>query len=385
MVKHGTLAVEDLYMTYKTAEGPVQAVRGVSFTVQPGEFYTLLGASGCGKTTILRCIAGLESPEYGHIAIGDRVVFSSPARIAVPPYRRDIGMVFQSYAIWPHLNVFDNVSFPLVSGRRRFTRQQVHEKTMRTLRLVHLEELAYRPAPFLSGGQQQRVALARALVAEPSVLLLDEPLSNLDARLRAEMRIEIKNVVKALGVTTLYVTHDQTEALTMSDRVAVMREGVFVEEATPQDLYLRPHSAFTATFLGETNLIAGKVVARAVGDGMWQLETRHGYIFCPAGSWPEAEGSVWIACRPEVVRVAATEPQGANVFPGRIRAAFFAGDQMTYSVDIGEQTLQVKSDSYSSFREGDRVFVQLPPERCLLIRHERQPLSPPSPGWGARG
>jgi iron(III) transport system ATP-binding protein len=202
----------------------------------------------------LHCIAGLESPDRGHIAIGGQAVFSSDGRIAEPPYRRDIGMAFQSYAIWPHLNVFDNVFFPLVSGRRRFPRQQVHERTMRALNLVHLEELAHRPAPLLSGGQQQRVALARALVAEPSVLLLEEPLSNLDAKLRAEMRIEIKSLVKALGVTTLYVTHDQTEVLTMSDRVAVMKEGVFIEDATPEDIYLRPHSAFTATFLGETRM-----------------------------------------------------------------------------------------------------------------------------------
>jgi iron(III) transport system ATP-binding protein len=182
--------------------------------------------------------------------------------------------------------------------------------------------------------------------------------------------------VKSLGVTTLYVTHDQTEALTMSDRVAVMREGVFVEEATPHALYLHPHSAFTATFLGDTNLIAGKVVGRSARDGMWQLETRHGYIFCPAASRPEGEGSVWIACRPEGVRVAAIEPPGDNVFSGRIKAALFAGDQMTYSVDIGEQLLQAKSDPYSSFQEGDCVFVQLPPERCLLIRHEPEPLNP---------
>src|SRR3989441_5551037 len=245
MSQHGTLIVEDLHMTYQTAAGPVRAVRGVSFIVEPGAFFTLLGASGCGKTTTLRCVAGLEAPEHGRIAIGDTVVYSSAERIAEPPYRRDIGMVFQSYAIWPHLSVFDNVAFPLVSGRRRFSRQEVHEKTRRALRLVQLDHLADRPAPFLSGGQQQRVALARALVAESTVLLLDEPLSNLDAKLRAEMRFELKSLVKSLGVTTLYVTHDQMEALTMSDSVAVMHEGVFVEEATPKALYLRPRSAFT--------------------------------------------------------------------------------------------------------------------------------------------
>jgi iron(III) transport system ATP-binding protein len=367
-LQHGTLVVEDLHMTYRMLAGPVQAVRGVSFTVAPGEFYTLLGASGCGKTTVLRCIAGLETPEKGAIAIAGRRVYSSHEGIAEPPYRRDIGMVFQSYAVWPHLTVFDNVAFPLVSGRRRLRRREVYDKTMQALRLVHLEGLASRPAPLLSGGQQQRVALARALVAEPTLLLLDEPLSNLDAKLRAEMRLEIKSLVKSMRVTTLYVTHDQIEALTMSDRVAVMRDGVFVEEATPRDVYLRPHSAFTATFLGETNLLAGQVVAGATADGTCQVETPHGRLVCPVQSWPEPATSVWVACRPEGVQVTACHPPGENVLRGRIVTAIFAGDQMTYRVAIGDQMLQAKSDSLSSFHDGDQVWVQLPPERCLLLR-----------------
>jgi iron(III) transport system ATP-binding protein len=368
MAKHGTLVVEDLHMTYKSAAGVVRAVRGVSFTVQPGEFYTLLGASGCGKTTILRCIAGLEAPDQGRIVIGDQVVYSSSERIAEPPHRRDIGMVFQSYAIWPHLSVFDNVAFPLVSGRRRFSRQQVRDKTLRALSLVHLAELAERPAPFLSGGQQQRVALARALVAEPTVLLLDEPLSNLDAKLRAEMRLELKHLVQSLGVTTLYVTHDQVEALTMSDSVAVMHEGTFIEEAAPQELYLHPHSAFTATFLGETNLIAGTVVGRAASDGLWCVETPHGSVVCSQGEALAGQDSVWVACRPEGVLVTAARPQGENVFAGRVTAVVFAGDQITYRIAIGEQTIHVKSDPFHNFRDGDLVFVQLPAKRCLLLR-----------------
>ena len=368
MAQHSMLVVGDLHMSYKTAAGVVRAVRGVSFTIQPGEFYTLLGASGCGKTTILRCVAGLEAPERGRIVIDDQVVYSSAERIAEPPHRRDIGMVLQSYAIWPHLTVFDNVAFPLVSGRHRFTRQQVRDKTRHALRLVHLEDLADRPAPFLSGGQQQRIALARALVAAPTVLLLDEPLSNLDAKLRAEMRLELKNLVKALGVTTLYVTHDQMEALTMSDSVAVMHDGVFVEEAMPKDLYLRPHSAFTATFLGETNLIAGKVIGPAANDGLWRVDTPHGHMVCPMDSGAAARDSVWVACRPEGVRVSAARPAGKNVFPGCITAAVFAGDQITYSMTLGAQTIQVKSDPFSGFQDGDQVFMQWPPERCFLIR-----------------
>jgi iron(III) transport system ATP-binding protein len=368
MSQSGALLVEDLHMTYKATSGLVPAVRGVTFTVQPGEFYTLLGASGCGKTTVLRCIAGLEAPERGRIAIGSTVVYSSLEHIAEPPYRRDIGMVFQSYAIWPHLTVFDNVAFPLVSGRHRLSRQQVQERTRRALHLVQLEDLASRPAPLLSGGQQQRVALARALVAEPTVLLLDEPLSNLDAKLRAEMRFEIKHLVKSLGVTTLYVTHDQMEALTMADRVAVMQEGVFVEEAAPRDIYLRPRAAFTASFLGDTNLIAGQVMGRATADAMWRVHTSHGPLLCPAEDWPEGPDRVWVACRPEGLLVTAAAPQGDNVLTGRIIAAIFAGDQITYRIAVGAQVLQAKSPPFSSFQEGDQVFVQLPSERCLLMR-----------------
>jgi iron(III) transport system ATP-binding protein len=317
-------------MTYPTAEGPVNAVRGVSFTVEPGEFYTLLGASGCGKTTTLRCIAGLEQPDSGHIAIGESVVYSQSEGIMEPPNRRDIGMVFQSYAIWPHLSVYSNVSFPLVLGRRRLPRKQVREKTMRALSLVQLEGLAFRPAPLLSGGQQQRVALARALVAEPKLLLLDEPLSNLDAKLRGEMQLEIKNLVKSLGVTTLYVTHDQTEALTMSDKVAVMREGNVVEEDIPRNIYLRPRSAYTATFLGETNLIAGKVVKSSAGNGMCQVESAIGSLTCPTPQSGSKPDSIWVAYRPEGMNVTAENPGRKNVFAGDIKAIIFTGDQVIY-------------------------------------------------------
>jgi len=368
MVEQGKLVIEDLHMTYPTTEGPVRAVRGVGFSVEPGEFYTLLGASGCGKTTTLRCVAGLELPDAGRISIGEQVVYSSAEQIMEPPYRRDIGMVFQSYAIWPHLNVFANVSFPLVAGRRRPPRRLVREKTMRALSLVHLEALAFRPAPFLSGGQQQRVALARALVAEPKVLLLDEPLSNLDAKLRAEMQIEIKNLVKSLGVTTLYVTHDQTEALTMSDKVAVMRDGVLVEEAMPRAIYLRPNSAYTATFLGDTNLIAGTIVGRSASDGMCHVDTELGCMRCPAPHWPQEQDSVWVCYRPEGVSLTLEDPQRVNVFQGHITAAIFTGDQVTYRIEAGGRVIQAKTDPHSSFAHNDRVFVQLAPEKCLLIR-----------------
>ena len=365
MFAKGTLTVEDLHMTYQASEGPVHAVRGVSFTVEPGEFYTLLGASGCGKTTTLRCVAGLETPDSGRITIGDQVVFGvGEHRINEPPNRRDIGMVFQSYAIWPHLNVFSNVSFPLVSGRKKMSKADARERTMKALTLVHLEDLAYRPAPLLSGGQQQRVALARALVSEPTVLLLDEPLSNLDARLRAEMRVEIKNLVKSLGVTTLYVTHDQSEALTMSDRVAVMNAGIFVEENAPRSMYLNPQSAFTATFLGDTNLFAGTVTDRSGSNGTCTVDTKIGVIVCPVADCPADEDDIWIACRPEDVTVAAQQLLGDNVFKGTINTALFTGDQITYEVNVNGQTVQAKLGPHDHFDINDQVFLKLDSDRC---------------------
>jgi ABC-type sugar transport system ATPase subunit len=219
------LTVRDLQKDFVTDKAPVRAVDSVSFNVPAGEFYTLLGPSGCGKTTTLQCIAGLEMPDAGEITLGDNLVFSRNANLVVPAHRRDIGMVFQSYAIWPHMTVFENVAFPLLHGRRRVSRSSVNDRVMKTLQLVQLAGLENRPAPFLSGGQQQRVALARAVVDEPKVLLLDEPLSNLDAKLREEMRFELRDLVLRLHITTLYVTHDQIEALSMSDRIAVMSNG----------------------------------------------------------------------------------------------------------------------------------------------------------------
>jgi iron(III) transport system ATP-binding protein len=223
------IEIRNLHVRYQTDEGAVHAVRGVDITVEEGQFYTLLGPSGCGKTTTLRCLAGLETPDEGTISIDGEVVFSATEGSLVPPYKRDIGMVFQSYAIWPHMSVFQNVAFPLQEARPRRGRGEIRDKVKNALALVQLDGLQDRPAPFLSGGQQQRLALARALVNEPKVLLLDEPLSNLDAKLREETRTELRDLVKRLGITTVYVTHDQLEALTMSDLVAVMDQGEIVQ------------------------------------------------------------------------------------------------------------------------------------------------------------
>ena len=226
------LEVTGLKKTYTTREVEVPAVNSLDLNVEKGEFVTLLGPSGCGKTTTLRCVAGLEVPNEGEITIGGRTVFSYRKRVNVPVEKRDIGIVFQSYAIWPHMNVFENVAFPLKSGKR-IRREEIRSRVEEALRKVRMEEYIFRPAPQLSGGQQQRVALARALVKRPGLLLLDEPLSNLDAKLREETRLEIKDIVKDLATTVLYVTHDQAEALSMSDRILVMGNGVVLQEGTP--------------------------------------------------------------------------------------------------------------------------------------------------------
>src|ERR1700716_53760 len=291
------LKVQDLRMKYRTDEVGVEAVRGLSMNVERGQFYTLLGPSGCGKTSTLRCIAGLETPTSGLIEIDSTVVYASASRILVPPHRRNIGMVFQSYAIWPHMTVFDNVAFPLVHGVRKQPRKTVEEKVMRALSLVQLDPRAKRPAPMLSGGQQQRVALARAIASEPAVLLLDEPLSNLDAKLREDMRHEIKTLVRRLGTTTLYGTHDQLAALSVSDRVALVNDGNIVQEGAPRDVYLRPADSFAANFLGRTNLLEGTVTDLAAGT----VETPWGVLRCALPAWASQGSELTIGFRPESV------------------------------------------------------------------------------------
>jgi iron(III) transport system ATP-binding protein len=245
------IKVQGVEKTFPGQTNNVAALRGVDIEVGDNEFFVLLGPSGSGKTTLLRCVAGLVTPDAGEIRIGSQVVFSSAARRNVAPEYRGIGMVFQSYAIWPHLTVFQNVALPLTDGPRRHTKAEVTERVNAVLKAVQLTGFSSRPAPFLSGGQQQRVALARALAVDPTALLMDEPLSNLDARLREQVRMEIRTVAKQAGVSALYVTHDQTEAMALADRTAVMGGGKVLQVATPRELYDRPATPAIADFLGQ--------------------------------------------------------------------------------------------------------------------------------------
>src|SRR5438270_3521728 len=266
------LSVKGLYTEYPNDRGQiVKAAQNVTFDVPEGKLFTLLGPSGCGKTTTLRSIAGLERPRVGEIRVDEELIYSSSRGIFVSPNQRGLGMVFQSYAIWPHMTVYENAAFPLRVGRRRFSRREIDEHVMRVLATVDLADMAQREATKLSGGQQQRLALARALVMEPRVLLLDEPLSNLDAKLRERMPFELKRLQRELGITTVYVTHDQSEALALSHSIAVMNRGRIEQIGAPREIYERPGNQFVADFVGSTNFLDATVSAADGASGFYRL------------------------------------------------------------------------------------------------------------------
>ena len=367
------ITIDNLEVRYETEEGPVHAVRGISLNVKPGQFYTLLGPSGCGKTTTLRCVAGLEKPSGGTIAIDGRTVYSAAEGVMVPTHRRDIGMVFQSYAIWPHMNVFENVAFPLREMRGRFSRDQIRAKVRDALKLVQLDGLEDRPAPFLSGGQQQRLALARALIKEPKVLLLDEPLSNLDAKLREDTRLELRELVKRLGITTLYVTHDQLEALTMSDVIAVMQSGRIVQESMPLDIYQKPETTFVASFIGQSNFLKGTVQALPPAPGgMGTVATAAGTIACWLPDGAQSGDKVTVAVRPEDVHVGgASGGAAANLVEGRIALVVFLGEAKECTVALpGDTTLRFRVHPSVTIAPEQSVRLSLTPDKCRALRVE---------------
>jgi iron(III) transport system ATP-binding protein len=364
------LTVRKLIKSYPARVGSTtaRAVDDVSFEVGKGEFFTLLGPSGCGKTTTLQCVAGLETPSSGTIELGGTTVFCSDKNHVIPANRRNLGMVFQSYAIWPHLSVFDNVAFPIVHGTRTANKTDVRKRVMDALALVKLQDFHDRPAPHLSGGQQQRVALARALVNEPSLLLLDEPLSNLDAKLRDAMRVEIRQLVKSLGITTIFVTHDQLEAMAMSDTIVVMKSGRIVQQGAPQDVYLRPTSAFTADFMGRSNIIPG---TRAAGSST--VKTDFGDVLLSASA-DSASGAVAIVVRPHVIVTSRDQPQSlVNTFACSLVRQSFLGDSIEAEVrasDENGEIIRVSLDPYQRFTDGERLWLHLPPERCVVVSRE---------------
>jgi iron(III) transport system ATP-binding protein len=359
-------AIDNLRKSYLASGAEVRAVDGISLAVETGKLITLLGPSGCGKTTTLRCLAGLERPQAGRIVIGNRIVFDSAKKIFVPASDRGIGMVFQSYAIWPHMTVFENVAFPLrVSRGKKYSAAEITERVSRMLDMVQLTGFTRRPATQLSGGQQQRLAFARGLVHEPAILLLDEPLSNLDAKLREQMRLELKRLQRSLGITTVYVTHDQSEALALSDEIAVFDSGRIVQRGTPQEIYRQPKNAFVADFVGSANFLPGTV--RGSDGNLTKVETAHGVLRCQCAEPIGADMKAFVTARPEDIILydgATAPPGGLNVLKGKIVNRVFLGEVVDYIIDIGDRELhaRVRSDD---FHIGQAVSLGVPPQKCV--------------------
>ena len=357
------IVIEGLAKHYVSEGKTVKALDNVDLTIPANEIFTLLGPSGCGKTTLLRCIVGLETPDDGEIRIGGEIVWSRKKGIAVPPEKRGLGMVFQTYAIWPHMSVFDNVAYPLqIRGERK---EAIREKVAKTLRFVQLEGVENRSATKLSGGQQQRVALARALVAEPKVILFDEPLSNLDAKLREETRKELRTFLGALEITAVYVTHDRVEALALSDSIAVMRAGKIVEIGSPQKIYFDADHRFVADFIGRANLVEATV--RNQENGLTVVDSGLGVINCQRRDM--AAGSAATLCiRPEFIRITrGGHSPGQNVISGRVESLEFIGEVYEAEISVGNERLLARIDPDADVKEGDAISVSLDPAHCLLV------------------
>lgn len=381
------LRLSNLSKTYPGSNRP--AVDSLSIEVNEGEIVTLLGPSGCGKTTTLRMAAGLEVPDQGEISVGEMTVVMTSKGLCIPPNKRNVGMVFQSYAIWPHMTVFQNVAFPLKA--RNFPRSEMKDRVRRALELVGMSGYEKRPAPLLSGGQQQRVAFARALVTGPKLLLLDEPFSNLDAKLREQMRLHVKLLQRQLNIAILFVTHDQVEALSLSNRIVVMREGVVQQEGTPRSLYERPANEFVRDFIGTTLLFKGTV--RSVNGS--------GYIPIVLSGAPncvvEAQISelaavrggaeIFIAVRPEDVEV---EPAQERDLPlgmilGIVETALFVGDRVEYRIKIdGQGSMLIYGRRRNPIDEGQKVWIKVRPEghtawtTNVILRGDEEPITNPN-------
>src|SRR6476620_8647227 len=357
-------AIENLHKTFMAAgQTEVRAIDGISLNVEAGKLLTLLGPSGCGKTTTLRCLAGLERPDSGRIVIDGKVVFDSEQGLFVPPSERALGMVFQSYAIWPHMTVFENVAFPLrVARDRRYSADEIKQEVGRVLEMGRLTGYENRASTQLSGGQQQRLAFARGLVRNPTLLLLDEPLSNLDAKLREQMRVELKKLQRTLGVTTVYVTHDQSEALALSDEIAVFSAGKIVQRGSPQEIYRRPGSQFVADFVGSANFLYG-TVAGGSGDSVG-VDTPYGIIRCVFAEKVSPGQAVVITARPEDMVISEKQVgEGMNVFTGKVAHRVFLGEVTDSCVDLGEgREIRVRAAPDVDIGIGQVVHIGIRPQ-----------------------
>lgn len=363
--------INDVSLTY----GEFEAVKHLSLDIADGESLVLLGQSGCGKTSTMRCVAGLEDPSAGSISIGGNTVFDAASGRNVSSNKRNVGMVFQSYAVWPHMTVLENVSFPLrMKGRPK---NQIRAKALETLELVGLDHLANKGASLLSGGQMQRVALARSLAMEPSVMLLDEPLSNLDARLREDLRVELRRLQLELGLTSIYVTHDQGEALALGDRIAIMQHGRITQLATPVDTYSRPASASIAKFLGMANIY--RVSPPKGGEHRLRLAD-HNVEITTALPIPSSTDDLSVCIRPEHVQLHEQPPAAtSNVWPGTVAVSIFQGSftRWTVNLDAGPSfEVETRDGAGVALYKNDRVYVEIDPRDVQVLPQEISPADP---------
>jgi ABC-type Fe3+/spermidine/putrescine transport system ATPase subunit len=356
------IEIKQLYKTFRK----VVAVNRIQLDVQKGEMLTLLGPSGCGKTTTLRCIAGLEKPDEGDIVIDGKSMIAGGF---VPPAKRGIGMVFQNYAVWPHMKVHNNVVYGL--KLQRSSSETIREKSRQVLDMVGLSGLEDRYPAQLSGGQQQRVALARALIRNPKVLLLDEPLSNLDAKLREKMRFEIKSLVRRMHITAVYVTHDQAEAMVISDRIAVMNSGNLVQLGTPEEIYARPATRFVADFIGTMNFVPGKVERIVADSDETYVRSEFGAeLRCRRLATEDiAPGqAVFASIRPEDVEVFTEAPQSRdNLFKGTIAHRAYLGNFLYFFVQVNGTEIRVQVAHHLPQGEGEEIYVHLNPAKCMVL------------------
>ncbi len=356
------IEIQNLFKRFKD----VVAVNRIQLEIDKGEMLTLLGPSGCGKTTTLRCIAGLEKPEEGDIIIDGQPMLSQGF---VPSAKRGIGMVFQNYAVWPHMKVFSNIVYGL--KLQKIPKPKIRERAQQVLELVGLAGLEDRYPAQLSGGQQQRVALARALVTNPKVLLLDEPLSNLDAKLREELRFEIKSLVRRMGITAVYVTHDQAEAMVISDRIAVMDSGNVVQIGNPRDIYQEPANRFVADFIGTMNFMSGEIVVVLENQNAVSVRTEFSdKLVCvtPDDTAAAPGTKVYASIRPEDIEVFAEAPQATeNVFKGKIVHKAYLGNFLFFFVSVNDTMIRVQAPHNLPQEEGQEIFLFLNPQKCMVL------------------
>jgi iron(III) transport system ATP-binding protein len=343
--------------------GKTVAVQDLNLEIRDGEIMTLLGPSGCGKTTTLRCIAGLLKPDEGEIYLGEKQVTD------MPPERRGVGLVFQNYALWPHMTVYENLAFGL--QLRKVSKEKARKRIGEALAMVRLSEFEERYPRQLSGGQQQRVALARALVIEPSLLLLDEPLSNLDAQLREEMRFEIRELQKKLGITSVYVTHDQAEALVLSDRIAILHEGRLIQVGSPVDIYNRPGNRFVAGFIGLTSFMEGTIARLDDARDHVIVKTQDNLEIRARASGLKPDQKVTLAIRPEHIEIyegeAAPRSPEINLLEGKVMRGAYLGDIIDYRIQIGDWVLRAHTDTDRMLNPDEKVWIAFSPDRVTLI------------------